>query len=58
VEDWDLPFADEALARGQLLAGMEEESRRCGQKGRELGEQIVDPEDREHLFEALETLRR
>jgi hypothetical protein len=58
MEDWDLPFAYEALARAQLLAGMEEESHRCGQKARELGEQIVDPEDREHFFEALETLRR
>jgi hypothetical protein len=56
MEDWDLPFAYEALARAHHLAGMDDEARRCEQKARELGAQIADAEDREHLNEALATL--
>ncbi len=57
MEDWDLPFAYEALVRAHRLAGLDEEARRCEEKARELGEQIADPEDREHFEEALAELR-
>jgi hypothetical protein len=56
LEEWDLPFAYEALARAHAVAGNGDESGRCKQKARELGERIADPEDREHLEEALATL--
>jgi hypothetical protein len=56
VEDWDLPFAYEALARAHRLADDEEEARRCEQQARDLGAEIADAEDREHLEEALATL--
>jgi hypothetical protein len=57
IEDWDLPFAYEALARARMVAGEEQEARRCEQLAAELGEAIADPEDREHLFQALAELR-
>ena len=57
LEDWDLPFAYEALARAHRAAGDDEEARRCEQKARDLGAKIADAEDREHLEEALATLR-
>lgn len=53
IEDWDLPFAYEALARAHRVAGMNEEAAGYKQKAQELGEEISDPEDREHLDEAL-----
>jgi hypothetical protein len=56
MEDWDLPFAHEALARAHRVAGNDDEVRDQEQKARELGEQLDDPEDREHLEEALATL--
>jgi hypothetical protein len=56
MEDWDLPFAYEALARAHRVAGMDEQARRCEQQAREHGQQIADPEDHEHLTEALATL--
>lgn len=56
MEDWDLPFAYEALARAHLVGGAEEEARRSEQQAREAGARIADPEDREHLEEALATL--
>jgi hypothetical protein len=56
MEDWDLPFAYEALARAYRVAGIDEEAARCQQRARELGEQIADAEDREHLDEALATI--
>ena len=56
MEDWDLPFAHEALARAHRVAGNDDEVRDQEQKARELGEQLADPEDREHLEEALATL--
>jgi hypothetical protein len=57
MEDWDLPFAHEALARAHAVAGEADEARRHEQRARELGERIADPEDREHLNEALDDLR-
>jgi hypothetical protein len=56
VEDWDLPFAYEALARAQLLAGDGEGARRSVERARELGARIADPEDRELLEADLGTL--
>jgi hypothetical protein len=56
MEDWDLPFAYEALARAHRVAGDAEEAGRWKQRARELGERIADADDREHLTEALATL--
>jgi len=56
VEDWDLPFAYEALARAQLLAGDGEGAGRSVERARELGARIADPEDRELLEADLGTL--
>lgn len=56
LEDWDLPFAYEALARAHLVAGDEDEGARCEARARELGERIADPEDREQLEKDLGTL--
>jgi hypothetical protein len=53
LEDWDLPFAYEALARAYKAAGKEEESRRSLALARKTGGRIADTEDREHLEEAL-----
>jgi hypothetical protein len=51
VEDWDLAFAHEALARAHKLAGNVAEYGQHKARARELGHAIADPEDREH-FEA------
>jgi hypothetical protein len=56
VEDWDLPFANEALARAHGIAGNIAESRRYAQLARDSGESMADPEDREHLDAELATL--
>jgi hypothetical protein len=58
LEDWDLPFAHEALARAHLVAGDATEARRSEEQARKLGRELADPEDREHLDEALATLPR
>jgi hypothetical protein len=56
VEDWDLPFAYEALARAHGVAGNLEERDRFEQLARETGMQIADEEDRELLLNDLATL--
>jgi hypothetical protein len=56
VEDWDLAFAFEALARAYRIAGNEDEARRYEQLGREQAEVIADPEDRESLLRDLSSL--
>ena len=56
IEDWDLPFAYEALARAHQVAGDVDEAARCEARARELGEKIEDPEDRELLEADLKTL--
>ena len=56
LEDWDLPFAHEALARAHALAGEGEEAARQAARARELSERIEDPEDRELLDADLATL--
>jgi hypothetical protein len=56
LEDWDLPFAHEALARAHALAGDLDEAARHLALARELGARIQDAEDREHLEADLATL--
>ena len=58
LEDWDLPFAHEALARANDVAGNASESSEHLARARELGTSLADPEDREHLEEALADLDR
>ncbi len=55
-DDWDLPFAHEALARAHFAAGDGEAAQHHLARARELGEAISDPEDREHLEAALAEL--
>lgn len=57
VEEWDIPYAHEAIARAYLTAGEPEKAATHAQLARELGEQIEDPEDRELLFKDLATLQ-
>jgi hypothetical protein len=56
LEDWDLPYAYEALARAQLVAGNAADAKRSAERARELGRSVVDDEDREHLESDLATL--
>jgi hypothetical protein len=56
AEDWDLPFAYEALARAHAAAGHGEEAARFRGLAEQAGATIADPEDREHLLEALADL--
>jgi hypothetical protein len=56
LEDWDLPFAYEALARAHAVAGDEDEAARFEARAGELAAQIGDPEDREQLEQDLATL--
>jgi hypothetical protein len=55
IGDWDLAYACEALARAHTLAGdgMSEEWKT---KARAAGDEIADPEDREHFDEDYATL--
>jgi hypothetical protein len=56
LEDWDLPYAYEALARAHAVAGETDEAARFAARARELGTQIEDAEDREHLDADLASL--
>ena len=56
VEDWDLPFAYEALARAHVVAGNSGEASRYGELARQTGQSITDPGDREHFVAELATL--
>ena len=49
VEDWDVAFAHEALARALALAGNAGEAERHKRLARQAGDAIADPEDREHF---------
>jgi hypothetical protein len=55
-EDWDVPFAHEALARAFLVAGDTEAAEHHLAVARELGASIADAEDREHLERELAKL--
>ena len=56
LEDWDLPFAYEALARAHALAGDDAEVARCLERARSLGAAIVDDDDRALLEADLATI--
>ena len=56
TEEWDLPFAYEALARAHAVAGESFESRRFEQLAREAAEGIADPESSDMLLADLATL--
>jgi hypothetical protein len=56
LEDWDLPFAYEALARAYLTAGAPEEAAAAEARARELGTAIGGEKDREIFESDLATL--
>jgi hypothetical protein len=56
LEDWDLPFAHEALARAHGVAGDDEEASGHAALARDLGARIADPEERQLLEADLATL--
>ncbi len=56
VEDWDLAFAHEALARAYSVAGQAAEAARHRRLAREAGDRIADPDDRQHFDEDYATL--
>jgi hypothetical protein len=56
VEDWDVPYAYEALARANLVAGNSAEAARLASRARDLAEKVADEEDRELLAADLATL--
>ena len=56
MEDWDLPFAYEALARASAVAG-DPAAREWLERARRAGEGIAEPEERELLVADLETIR-
>jgi DNA-binding transcriptional MerR regulator len=56
LEDWDLPFAYEALARAYAVVGDAVEMSRCLERARSLGAAIVDDDDRALLEVDLATI--
>ncbi|MFL5920310.1 MAG: hypothetical protein ACJ75D_03275 [Gaiellaceae bacterium] len=56
LEDWDLPYAHEALARANALAGHADEAGRHAAAARELAARVAGTKDREHLEADLATL--
>jgi hypothetical protein len=56
IEDWDLPYAHEALSRAHALSGEADEAGRHAAAARELALGVAGVEDREHLEEDLATL--
>jgi hypothetical protein len=56
LEDWDLPFAYEALARAHALAGDAAESSRCVEQARSLAAAVVDDDDRALIEADLATI--
>jgi len=56
LEDWDVPYAYEALARAYLAGGNVDQSREHAARARELAERVADDEDRELLASDLATL--
>ena len=55
IDDWDLAYAYEALARAHAVSGTGEAGA-WKAKAREAGDAIADPEDREHFEEDYATL--
>ena len=58
IEEFDLPFAYEAMARASAVAGNEEESREWLARARMAGERISDEDDRVLLESDLSTIGR
>ena len=56
LEDWDLAYAHEALARAHALAGDAEAARHHAARARALAASVAGAEDREHLDADLGTL--
>jgi DNA-binding transcriptional MerR regulator len=56
LEEWDLPFAYEALARAHFVAGNADESRRCLERARAGAATIADADDRALLETDLATI--
>ena len=56
TEDWDIPFAYEAIARAYVVAGDEERARENAARARELAVEIKDAGDREHTLSELADL--
>ena len=52
-EDWDVPFAHEAIARAALVTGGRGTAEYHLAQARSLGAQVQDADDREHLEQAL-----
>jgi DNA-binding transcriptional MerR regulator len=57
LEDWDLPFAHEALARAHSVAGEPEAARAHLERARELAAGVMEEEDRSLLEADLATIR-
>jgi DNA-binding transcriptional MerR regulator len=57
LEDWDLPFAHEALARAHATAGNAEQARLHVARARELTAAVTDEDDRGLLEADLATIR-
>ena len=57
MEEWDLPAAYEALARGHSLAGELDEARRYVDLGRQATSRIEDADDRAPLEADFATIR-
>jgi hypothetical protein len=58
LEEFDLPFAYEALARAHALAGDRDEAERWAIRGREAAAAIRDEDDRELVLMDLATIPR
>ena len=56
LDEFDLPFAYEALARAHAVAGDEEQARHWIARARDAGEAISDEDDRALLEADLETI--
>lgn len=56
MDEFDLPFAYEALARAHTVAGNADEARAFEEKGRRAAERISDAEDRELVLDDLGSL--
>jgi hypothetical protein len=56
VEEFDLPFAYEALARAHRVAGNGDEAARYEQRARRAAEPMTDAEDKEIVLNDLATL--
>ena len=56
LEDFDLPYAYEALARAHLVAGNAGEGDRYRALACDHGERIADHDDREHFLRDIESL--